>query len=128
MKKWNIEYWVSTRERSPIEKWIYQLTLEQFESLAKELRILEQLGNDLKLPHSRSLGKGLFELRERQFGYRVYYCFGDDRRIILLAVGSKKSQEKDIEVARKRLLEDAYDENKKLLRHTRKATYQRANC
>lgn len=79
--------------------------MEQFESLAKELSILEKLGNGLKLPHSRSLGKGLFELRERQFGYRVYYCFQGDRVIILLAAGNKKSQEKDIEVARKRLLE-----------------------
>ena len=75
MKKWTIEYWVNSSERSPIEKWIYKLTLEQFESLAKELSILEKLGNGLKLPHSRSLGKGLFELRERQFGYRYIIAF-----------------------------------------------------
>ena len=106
MKKWSIEYWTNESGTSPIKKWFYKLTIEQFESVSQELRILEELGNELKLPHSRALGKGLFELRERQFGYRVYYCFKGNRLIILLAAGDKKSQEKDIKTAYKRLLED----------------------
>ena len=68
--------------------------------------MLEELGNELKLPHSRALGKGLFELRERQFGYRVYYCFKGNQLIILLTAGDKKTQEKDIKIAYKRLLEN----------------------
>ena len=106
MKKWNIEYWVNESGKSPLEKWIYKLTIEQFESISQELRMLEKLGNELKLPHSRALGKGLFELRERQFGYRLYYCFKGNQLIILLAAGDKKSQEKDIKTAYKRLSED----------------------
>lgn len=105
MKTWNIEYWVGGREKSPIEKWLEKLTTEQFKCVAKELRILEKIGNDLKLPHSRSLGSGLFELRERRFGYRIYYCFYEEKLIILLAAGDKKSQENDIKTARERLLE-----------------------
>jgi len=104
VKKWNIEYWVAGTGKSPIEKWLEKLTTEQFKSIAKELSILEKIGNELKLPHSRSLGNGLFELRERRFGYRVYYCFYGDKLIILLAAGDKQSQENDIKVARERLM------------------------
>jgi putative addiction module killer protein len=106
LKKWQIHYWTNESGKSPIEKWLDKLTKEQFTYVAEELDILEQLGNNLKLPHSRALGKGLFELRERQFGYRLYYCFKENKIIILLAAGDKKSQEKDIKVAYKRLLED----------------------
>ncbi len=103
MRKWNIEYWVNENGKSSIEKWFKKLTEEQAESVTKELRILEKLGNDLSLPHSRALSKGLFELRERRFGYRIYYCFKGDRLIILIAAGDKKSQDKDIKTAYKRL-------------------------
>ncbi len=106
LRKWNIEYWVNESGKSPLEKWIYKLTIEQFESISQELRMLEKLGNELKLPHSRALGKGLFELRERQFGYRLYYCFKGNQLIILLTAGDKKSQEKDIKTAYKRLSEE----------------------
>jgi putative addiction module killer protein len=106
LKKWTIEYWNNESGKSPIEKWLDKLTKEQLTSISENLRILERLGNDLKLPHSRALGKGLFELRERQFGYRVYYCFRGNQLIILLAAGDKKSQEKDIKTAYTRLLKD----------------------
>lgn len=105
MKKWHIEYWVNENGNSPIEKWVKKLTEQQSEVIAKQLRFLEYLGNELRLPHSRSLKKGLFELRERKFGYRIYYCFKGDKLIILLAAGDKKSQKKDIENAYKRLEE-----------------------
>ena len=105
MKQWKIEYWTSGRGKSSVEKWIDKLTPEGFKSVAKELSMLRRAGTDLRLPHSRALGKGLFELRERKFGYRVYYGFMDQCMIILLAAGDKKSQENDIKVARRRLLQ-----------------------
>ena len=61
MKYWKIEYWVPGKGKSPIEKWLDKLTQDQFKSLAKEIMMLEQVGNELKLPHSKTLGKGLFE-------------------------------------------------------------------
>ena len=102
---WRIDYWSSGTGKSHVEKWIDKLTPEQLKSVAKELSMLRRAGTDLKLPHSRALGKGLFELRERKFGYRVYYGFKGQRMIILLAAGDKKSQENDIKVARRRLLQ-----------------------
>ena len=73
MNNWQVEYWHFDGKTSSIELFFNQLTDEQFKSIAKELRLLELCGNALKLPHSKSLGKGLFELRERKFGYRIYY-------------------------------------------------------
>jgi putative addiction module killer protein len=105
MKNWHIEYWTTKKGKSPVEQWFDELSKEQFKSIAKEIRMLEIAGNSLKLPHSRSLGNKLFELRERRFGYRVYYTFGMNKIIILLAAGDKKSQEHDIKVSRARLLE-----------------------
>jgi hypothetical protein len=44
------------------KKWVQKLTEEQAILITKELCTLEELGNELQLPHSRSLGRGLFEL------------------------------------------------------------------
>ena len=103
MKKWHLEYWVNENGNSPIEKWVKKLTEEQSILITKKLSMLEKAGNGLTLPHSRALSKGLFELREQRFGYRIYYCFKGNRLIILLAAGDKKSQDNDIETAYKRL-------------------------
>lgn len=103
MKKWRIEYWVGPRGASPIEKWFEKRTKDQIKSIAKEIKMLEIFGNDLKMPHSKALGDGLFELRERRYGYRIYYGFIGGQIIILLTAGDKKSQENDIETARERL-------------------------
>ena len=105
MSRWQIEYWDAGRGKNPIEKWLDKLTKDQLKSIAKEIKMLEEVGNELKLPHSRALGKGLFELRERRYGYRVYYGFRGEYMIVLLATGDKKSQQNDIKVARDRLLQ-----------------------
>lgn len=99
---WKIKYWVKG-DSNPIAKWLDKLTKEQFKSIDKEITLLGKIGNELALPHSRSLGKGLFELRERRFGFRIYYCFKDNQIIILLAAGDKKTQINDIKHARERL-------------------------
>lgn len=67
------------------------------------MKLLEWCGNLLKLPHSRSLKKGIFELRERTYGFRIYYAFLPNKIIIMLHAGNNKTQDKDIEIARGRL-------------------------
>jgi len=92
--KWQINY------LDIVTTWLDKLTLQQLKSVAKELRLLELSGHQLKLPHSRSLGKGLYELRERRFGLRLYYCFDLEQSILLLYAGDKSSQSMDIKKAR----------------------------
>lgn len=92
--------------RSPLGRrlvWINKLIKDQSNAIFKKLYILEELGNELELPHSKSLGKGLFELREMEYGYRIYYGFHGKHVIILLAAGDKTSQDRDIKIARQRL-------------------------
>jgi len=101
--KWTLVYWSDDTRKSPIEAWLDELTKDQLKSVAKELLLLERCGNTLRLPHSRALGKGLFELREKIFGYRLYYTFLPNRTILLLHAGGKSKQQKDIELARLRL-------------------------
>lgn len=67
------------------------------------MKLLGICGTNLKLPHSRSLKKGLFELRERQYGLRIYYAFLQNKTVLMLHAGNKKTQKKDIMVARERL-------------------------
>lgn len=105
MRKWIVEFWREKTKKGPVERWLDELEGDQLKSISKELELLELCGSQLKLPHSRALGKGLFELRERRFGYRIYYCFEGEYIIILLAAGDKKSQDHDIKIARKRLSE-----------------------
>lgn len=105
MANWNIEYWDNKNKNASIEAWFDSLTKEAFTSVAKELKLLEMCGNTLRLPHSRALGSGLFELRDRKFGYRIYYTFFKNHLVILLHAGEKKSQQKDIQIARHRLTE-----------------------
>jgi putative addiction module killer protein len=100
---WELKYWCNDEDESPVEEWFGLLNREQFKSVAKELKLLELCGNSLKLPHSRSLKKGLFELRERKYGFRIYYIFLRNRIILMVHAGDKHTQNKDIDIARERL-------------------------
>lgn len=95
--EWNIDY------LEDVEDFLDTLTKEQLKSLSKEMRLLEHCGNKLRLPHSKPLSGGLFELRERRFGVRLYYCFQDRQTILMLHGGDKSNQDRDIEKARELL-------------------------
>lgn len=81
------------------------LPKEHSRAVFKELKLLEMSGCTLRLPHSKALGKGLFELRERNYGYRIYYGFTAGQIIVLLHSGNKSTQQHDIKIARERLLQ-----------------------
>ena len=105
MMLWKIEYWSSEESgASPIVRWLNKLTDEKLILISEELNWLAKFGNELSLPRSKALGKGLFELREREFGLRIYYGFHGKQIIILVAAGDKTSQDRDIKIARQRLL------------------------
>jgi putative addiction module killer protein len=101
MKKWIIDYW--SDGKNSVEAWFKQVEQAHLRSITKEIKMLEATGNELRMPHSKALGEGLFELRERRYGYRIYYGFHGKQIIIVLAAGDKKSQDRDIKIARKRL-------------------------
>ncbi|CAJ4175225.1 type II toxin-antitoxin system RelE/ParE family toxin [Burkholderia pseudomallei] len=81
--------------------------------LADYLRLLDlmrEFGADLRMPHSRAMGGGLFELRPkgREGIGRVFYCTHVGRHIVVLHSFVKKTQEtpqNDLRTARARLSE-----------------------
>src|SRR5690606_10811252 len=86
--------------------------------LAKFIRYAERMeihGPDLGMPHTRALGKGLFELRIKTtegIG-RVFYCTKIGRNIVFLHHFMKKTQKtprKELDVARRRLKEVKSDQ------------------
>jgi phage-related protein len=71
---------------------------------------MEKNGADLRLPHTRAMGQGLFELRCRgaEGIGRAFYCTMVGQQIVILHGFIKKSQEtpdKELRIARKRLKE-----------------------
>lgn len=112
MDFWTVVYWIENDKKSSIEEWLDGLTKEQLKSVSKELLLLRKCGNQLRMPHSKALDDGLFELRELRFGFRVYYCFSKGKVIVLLIAGDKSSQNRNIKIARERLLKQKKDGDK----------------
>jgi phage-related protein len=82
------------------------------EMRGRMFRLIERLrneGNQLKMPHSKSIGGGLFELRVGDKNIsRTLYAFAVGQKIYLLHTFIKKTQKTPpgaIETARRRLQE-----------------------
>ena len=76
-------------------------------SYARLTELLEEFGLELRMPHSRAMGGGLFELRPRgrEGIARVFYCTKVGRKIIILHSFIKKTNEtpkREMDIARKR--------------------------
>ena len=102
----NIKCWKGGKEDKPVRDWIAALDDQSFKQMDKLLSMLRQEGRNLSMPWSRHPGDGLFELRDQRQsgpGFRLYYCWAKDVLVILLVGGDKKSQDHDIQVARKRM-------------------------
>ena len=58
------------------------------------LELLQEFGANLRLPHSRALGNGLFELRPKgaEGIGRVFYCTQAGKNLVVLHSFVKKTQ------------------------------------
>jgi putative addiction module killer protein len=91
-----IREYIDTQGRSPYARWFDGLNARAAAKVATALVRMEQ-GN---LSNAKSVGGGVFEYRiDFGPGYRVYFGKEADALIILLAGGTKKRQQKDIETA-----------------------------
>jgi len=71
---------------------------------------MEAHGPDLGMPHTRAMGRGLFELRLKAAEgiARVFYCTVVGRQIVMLHQFTKKSEKtppRELAVARQRMRE-----------------------
>jgi phage-related protein len=95
-----------SRIKTEIEAWPCGVLAD----FAKILELLMEFGPTMRMPHSRAMGDGLFELRPRgREGIgRVFYCFIVGQQILILHAFVKKTQvtpEKELRIARKRMKE-----------------------
>ncbi|MEG3435887.1 type II toxin-antitoxin system RelE/ParE family toxin [Pannus brasiliensis CCIBt3594] len=95
--RWEIQKYVTETGACPFDEWFDRLDATTRSRIDVRLDRVS-LGN---FGDHRSVGEGVYELR---FffgpGYRIYYGIAGNRIVILLAGGTKKSQNKDIEIAR----------------------------
>lgn len=87
-----------------VEAWIDDLKVSDFATVVAHVERLADRGNLLRMPASRSVGDGLFELRFdlRRVAWRITYYFAADRCIVLLTVFRKQRQNERHEVERAR--------------------------
>jgi phage-related protein len=102
---YDIDYY-NQRVRDAVESWPVGVLADY----ARLIELLIDFGPDLRMPHSRPMGDGLFELRPRgpEGIGRALYCFVADQRAVILHAFVKKSQavrKRDLEIARRRMRE-----------------------
>ena len=95
---WSIEF------SAEVAEWYAELTPSGSASADRAFDYLAAEGHLLRMPHSRSLGDGLFELRFSCEGVarRVTYEFAPVRRAILLTTFRKQRDNEKAEVRRAR--------------------------
>ena len=107
--KWSVSYF-NQRVQREITEWPVGI----YADFLRLVFLMEGHGADLRLPHSRAMGDGLFELRckgEEGIG-RAFYCAMRGRQIVILHSFIKKAQEtpdRELKTARKRLKEIKHD-------------------
>ena len=92
-----IEYYVTATGGVPFVKWRDELDLKVRATVAARLSRLE-LGNE---GVSKALGEGIYELKiDIGPGYRVYFGKVGHVIVVILAGGTKRHQNKDIQKAK----------------------------
>ena len=102
---YQIEYF-HPKVLAAIEAW----PVDVLADYAHLVALLAEYGPNLRLPHSRAMGDGLFELRPRgRSGIgRAFYCFLVGRRVVVVHAFIKKAQQtpdKELKKARARMKE-----------------------
>jgi phage-related protein len=106
MNKFEVVYYKKADGVFPAEEFILSQDDKMQVKLFRLLCLLEDFGNSLREPYSKSLGEGIFEIRAHQGSdiTRVLYFFVVGRKIVLTNGFVKKSQKtpaSEIELAKK---------------------------
>ena len=97
-EQFTIEYYETDAGKSPYLEWEAEQTTELRAQIRKRLNRV-RLGNFGDIDHIEG---SIFELRMHiGAGYRIYYAKKGSKVVILLCGGSKRSQDRDIEKAKK---------------------------
>ena len=87
---WDVANYRTAAGEQSVQRFVTDLPEPaRVEAVALLLR-LAQHGNALRPPHTKGLDDGLFELRGRRHGVRIFFMFRPGRRIVLLGGIVKK--------------------------------------
>lgn len=85
-----------------VKQFVRDLEMRTSAKIFRTLELLERFGNELGMPHSKNIGRGLFELRMRGTQeVRLIYAFHSGAAVLLhgFLKKSQKIPRKEIEVA-----------------------------
>mgnify|MGYP004494606041 CR=1 FL=1 len=102
----DVDFYQLPNGEKPVEIFLNSLDKKMRVKALHSLSILEEFGNALRQPHSKSVGNGLFELRIKFASdiSRIFYFFVVDNKIILTNGFVKKTMrtpKSEIELALK---------------------------
>lgn len=93
-RKFDVQFYMMADGKCPIMTFLDQIDKKLRTKAVKMIELLEDYGNDLRMPYSRHLEDGIFELRIAQGSniVRIIYFFWFERKIILTNGYIKKTQ------------------------------------
>jgi len=89
---WAVSHYQTRSGTVPVRDFVEGLADAAKVEAVALLRLLP-LGTALREPRSKALGDGLFELRGRAEGVRIFYMFRPGRRVLVLDGYLKKRQD-----------------------------------
>ncbi len=104
--KWDIRFYEDARGRIPVLEFINRLPARDRAKINNALRLLEEYGTQLGMPHARRIEGRLWELRPG--GIRLFYFAYVRQQFVILHGFRKKSNrtpKKEIAVALRRMRE-----------------------
>jgi phage-related protein len=103
---WQIHFYEDHRGKSPALDFINNLSPKDRAKVNNVLRLLEEFGSNLGMPHARRIEGRLWELRPGD--NRLFYCLFMDQKFVILHGFRKQSMntpEKEIATAMRRMKE-----------------------
>ena len=103
---WQIVFYEDHRSKSPVLEFINKLSAKDRAKISNDLRLLEEFGQNLGMPHARHIEGKLWELRPGD--NRLFYFLYLDGKFVILHGFRKqtmKTPEKEIATALRRMNE-----------------------
>jgi phage-related protein len=103
---WTITFFTDHRGKSPPVEFINSLTVMEQAKIRNALRLLQEFGTGLGMPHAKPIKNKLWELRPG--GIRLFYFAYINQQFIVLhgyRKQSMKAPEREIAIALKRMQE-----------------------
>lgn len=105
-KSFDVEFYEKENGEVPVKSFLLSLNDKMLAKIFRIIDVLQDYGPKVRMPHSKALGDGLFEIRAKQGSdiSRVLYFFYIGKKVILTNGFVKKTQKTpkgEIELAKK---------------------------